>query len=654
MAAGSSSLPESIFVSIASYRDNQCQYTIRDLFLKAKHPERIVVGVCFQVAPEDDDSFLLDLDPWADRIRTLFLLHNDAYGPCYARAVIQKELFQDEDYYFQIDSHFRFVPEWDEICLEQLKRCKSSKPLLTTYASSYTLPKDYVPGEPDRAVLATSRQVTIVCAEGFGDQNKDDPFLRIKTRSCRCDFGDMPPPCLFWTARFSFSRGSVVREVPYDPYLEYIFFGEEISMSARLWTAGWDLFQPSKVIGYHLGSRAHRNWFREVQTTPAAVAKEHAAKLRICGLLGTPWPLESSSPSLYQPPDAPFGLGCERTLAEYQAFCGVDFQRQVIYDRGRDGGLSADLFAPQWAEEERERLMMESQLKDVTSWAGKGGKQDVLQHQFSRPSPSTSDSRKIPNPETERARDLTRMRIHALRSQLQSTSDDYNSPLHGIELQLCRAFISLGQVERSEGRDQLAEEALHQGLEHLNAAVERAHQGSHEDAFWRGSVKLAEALAQNSLHRFQSAKVILQEALPLVIDSLTQHRDDEESQQLAHDVVDAIHSAHEQGDDRKGLEDFTKGLDCLLEALAAREPALEAVVPVISSTEKPPDISSSSRSLKDRLLEKVMLICIATGRDQDMLVVRKVFEKFRVARESPHLRRLLAMLQSAGHLLPKL
>ncbi|CAE8664901.1 unnamed protein product, partial [Polarella glacialis] len=55
---------ESIFVSIASYRDNQCQYTIQDLFSKAKHPERVVVGVCFQVAKEDEDSFLLDLGPW--------------------------------------------------------------------------------------------------------------------------------------------------------------------------------------------------------------------------------------------------------------------------------------------------------------------------------------------------------------------------------------------------------------------------------------------------------------------------------------------------------------------------------------------------------------------------------------------------------------
>ena len=48
-----------------------------------------------------------------------------------------------------------------------------------------------------------------------------DPFLRIKTRSCRKEFST-PPPALFWTARFAFSRGDAVREVPYDPHLEYV------------------------------------------------------------------------------------------------------------------------------------------------------------------------------------------------------------------------------------------------------------------------------------------------------------------------------------------------------------------------------------------------------------------------------------------------
>lgn len=46
----------------------------------------------------------------------------------------------------------------------------------------------------------------------------------------------VPLPCLrspLWAAGFSFSSAEVLREVPYCPLLPHLFFGEELSMSAR-------------------------------------------------------------------------------------------------------------------------------------------------------------------------------------------------------------------------------------------------------------------------------------------------------------------------------------------------------------------------------------------------------------------------------------
>lgn len=134
----------SIFVSIPAYRDPECQYTIIDLFEKAAKPSRIFIGVCWQVDREEDaDCFLLQPpSSYAGQVRALFLHHSEARGPCYARARIQQELFQAEDYYFQLDSHFRMIPKWDEEFIHQLKMCDSEKPILSTYPSSYTLPED--------------------------------------------------------------------------------------------------------------------------------------------------------------------------------------------------------------------------------------------------------------------------------------------------------------------------------------------------------------------------------------------------------------------------------------------------------------------------------------------------------------------------------
>ncbi len=36
-----------------------------------------------------------------------------------------------------------------------------------------------------------------------------------------------------WAAGFSFSSGNAMKEVPYDPELPFLFFGEELSMAIR-------------------------------------------------------------------------------------------------------------------------------------------------------------------------------------------------------------------------------------------------------------------------------------------------------------------------------------------------------------------------------------------------------------------------------------
>jgi [Skp1-protein]-hydroxyproline N-acetylglucosaminyltransferase len=55
--------------------------------------------------------------------------------------------------------------------------------------------------------------------------------------------------------------------VPYDPFLPFLFFGEESSMTARLWTGGWDFYSPGINLVYHLWERTHRPSFRYARAT---------------------------------------------------------------------------------------------------------------------------------------------------------------------------------------------------------------------------------------------------------------------------------------------------------------------------------------------------------------------------------------------------
>lgn len=67
---------------------------------------------------------------------------------------------------------------------------------------------------------------------------------------------------MFWVSGYAFSSSDVLKEVPYDPHLQYIFFGEESSMTVRLWTHGWDFFAPPSNFIWHLWSRSYRPVFR--------------------------------------------------------------------------------------------------------------------------------------------------------------------------------------------------------------------------------------------------------------------------------------------------------------------------------------------------------------------------------------------------------
>jgi hypothetical protein len=49
-----------------------------------------------------------------------------------------------------------------------------------------------------------------------------------------------------------------VRDVPYDPHLPCLFWGEEILLSARAWTSGYDMYNPASSVCTHQYVRVER------------------------------------------------------------------------------------------------------------------------------------------------------------------------------------------------------------------------------------------------------------------------------------------------------------------------------------------------------------------------------------------------------------
>ncbi|KAJ3065455.1 N-acetylglucosaminyltransferase, partial [Quaeritorhiza haematococci] len=107
-----------IFVAIASYRDKDCKNTLSNLFDNAKNPERVYVGLCEQ---NDPNHPLESCGGTGPRVRQITMHSKDARGPTFAR-YLSSTLWQEEDYFLQLDSHVRMVKDWDEKLIQTVKQ----------------------------------------------------------------------------------------------------------------------------------------------------------------------------------------------------------------------------------------------------------------------------------------------------------------------------------------------------------------------------------------------------------------------------------------------------------------------------------------------------------------------------------------------------
>eukprot|EP00884_Botryococcus_braunii_P015720 jgi/Botrbrau1/2831/Bobra.0125s0038.2 len=132
---------------------------------------------------------------------------------------------------------------------------------------------------------------------------------------------------LFWAAGFSFSRSAFLQEVPYDPDLPWLFFGEETAMLARMWTCGWDVYCPLSPVVFHNWSRSGRPTFSA--DVPADQGAKAASQAKVRALLRGER-------------GGKHGLGTQRSIQQFWESIGVDFVNEKISPAAARGGLPDD------------------------------------------------------------------------------------------------------------------------------------------------------------------------------------------------------------------------------------------------------------------------------------------------------------------------
>lgn len=338
----------SIFLSVASYRDENCPSTLQEAFTKASHPERLFVGLvqqnCIQncrsgvleqggtvEAPPDDDCHAIFCEAHPEhcsQIRLLRMTEEQSLGPYSARFFASK-LWWGESWYMQIDAHTLFLQDWDQISLDMLHRAPSDKPVVSHYP----------PGSKMNLTEQALKPGGRLCGPVFATNPTENQMVRLEGLG-RYDRTKIAIPRFapFAAAGYLLAHADLLKDVPFDPLLPWIFMGEEIVMSTRLWTSGYDMFSPTQAVVSHIYVREHKPKFWEsVYRFLEGGEGRELEKLvltRIKHQLGYPEAARDYFPKTlgktllaYVPR---YGMGTARPLKKYLSSVGLDLVEKVV------------------------------------------------------------------------------------------------------------------------------------------------------------------------------------------------------------------------------------------------------------------------------------------------------------------------------------
>ena len=309
----------SIFISIASYQDPLLESTVFSAIHNADNPNNLVFGIC------DQSSNIKDLSAYNAQSEIKYE-HVDpilSKGPCWARNRIQS-LFQDEEFYLQIDSHTQFDKHWDTFLIENYTKIKNisqdryfAKPILTCYPRPFEV-TDVEKGEVKLNLSDPYTQVITYRKDSIFMRDLFSRQIGIPTKLSKATHGYLlAAGCLF-------TNGSFIKDVPYDP--NFYFYGEEISLMLRAFTRGYSIFHLPDVPIFHLYTdpvnaprKLHWNAEEDMHRPTKWNELEKISIERLRGLIENKL-------------DEVWGLGDIFTLNDYAVLSGLDYKEKKVID----------------------------------------------------------------------------------------------------------------------------------------------------------------------------------------------------------------------------------------------------------------------------------------------------------------------------------
>jgi len=321
-----------IFVGISTYKSLHCQKTINHIFLRALHPDRIRVGIVDQTDTESScDSPAVPCEEEPNQVLCKFHGQIDIYplhpakdfvvGSILIHHVVER-MYRGEYYVLLTNVNNVMVSGWDADAIRQFESLQNEMAILSTIPTAAN--------EKNFNMTSWSAQrdtrVVLCNAEFFGESYATKLLTIVNEDQPELVSPSMPQLCPYWSSDFSFSRGHFVLNVPFDPYLSVPINGEDLTMSIRAFTHGYDIYTPEKPLCFYLESKFNLNRYlqKNAEKYPSLSKTIEDRLFGIVRLL----PSKSSSSRSYTEKER-YGLGSERDPAKFFATFGIHVQEKI-------------------------------------------------------------------------------------------------------------------------------------------------------------------------------------------------------------------------------------------------------------------------------------------------------------------------------------
>ena len=259
-------------------------------------------------------------------VRLLDINEPESLGP-YAARYFASKIWYGEQWFMQTDAHMTFAQDWDAISVEMLKDAPSKKPVLSHYP----------PGETTNFEMTAKNAASRLCGPVFATSDLENQIIRLegasKYDSVQVKYPRFAP---FTAAGYFVAHSDFLREVPFDPFLPWIFMGEEIIMSTRLWTAGYDIFSPRQSVVGHIYVRRHKPKFWESVHRAFTYGVHNPLQAMILNRVKYQLGYPEAAKDMILPRSLltaveQYGMGTARPLEEYLRIVGMNMTTKEIH-----------------------------------------------------------------------------------------------------------------------------------------------------------------------------------------------------------------------------------------------------------------------------------------------------------------------------------